>query len=51
LSAAFENEGLDPDGEDDPCAPYVGPEADAATAEIMENLDPGVLAVIDAASG
>ena len=51
IRAAFENEGLDADGEDDPCAQHVGDEADAATAEIMQNLDPEVLAVITGATG
>jgi hypothetical protein len=46
LEGVFEAEGLDPSGEDDPCADHVGPEADAATAEIFEDLDPDVVSML-----
>ena len=51
IRTAFENEGLDPDGENDTLAQHVGYEADAATAEILANLDPDGRVVITGASG
>lgn len=49
IRRAFTDFGVDPDGEDDPSADYVGPESDAATAEIMADLDPAVLAMLNEA--
>jgi len=49
VSRAFTDYGLDPDGENDPCAKHSSPEADAALATILEELDPAVLAMLQGA--
>ena len=46
VDKAFSDAGLDVEGDDDPCADYVGEEADAAIAEIVADLDPDVQAML-----
>lgn len=46
LEAAFDDAGVDPSAEDDPCAQHAGPEAQAAKAEVMDDLDPDVAAML-----
>jgi hypothetical protein len=46
VDKAFSDAGLDVEGEDDPCAEYVGEEADAAIEEIVADLDPDVQAML-----
>jgi hypothetical protein len=46
LDRAFTDYGVAPDGENDPCTKYNGPELSAEFTAILEDLDPAVFAMI-----